>query len=91
MPLENFPGVATPNPDLKNNAYIYHIRVGNSLYIGQTLRGEAVTRGNRINEHIYQAFYTGNQELKYQEMRQLPLMDWQISFYTKDLGYGVPA
>lgn len=90
MPLENFPGVATPNPSLKNNAYIYHIRVGNSLYIGQTLRGEAVTRGNRINEHIYQAFYTGNQELKYQEMRQLPLMDWQISFYTKEMGYGVP-
>ena len=90
MPLENFPGVATPNPGLKDNAYIYHIRVGRSLYIGQTLRGEAVTRGNRINEHIYQAFYTGNQELKYQEMRQAPLMDWQISFYTKEMGYGVP-
>ena len=74
-------GSARPNPNLPKS-YIYHIRVGNSLYIGQTDRGTSTRGGERITEHIYEAFYTQNPALKYQAMREERLMDREISFYT---------
>ena len=82
-------GSARPNPNLPKS-YIYHIRVGNSLYIGQTDRGTSTRGGERITEHIYEAFYAQNPALKYQAMREERLMDWEISFYTDREGYGIP-